>query len=621
MVKDENVGALFEAFNAKYLEPEEVAQSFIFSRHFEELTGPYHAVLVGPRGSGKTTLLKMLQPAALGAWDGKRANSFREAIRYSGVFIASDISWSKQLASLGYGKLATTAHNVLVLACFTTHVLHSVLETMISRVDGTTRYRAVQLDSNAEQDLARHIADHLRLKPKIGSLLSVKQALRDRLSQIRLLANKGSLLGVDEFQAELAGQDYLHLDFIDSTSNITSAFNDVAKEQGERWALLFDELETAPDWIVQQLFSAFRVSDPKLYLKLAISPISAIAFKSLVSVDGPVTGQDHRQIPLWYTDRIDARSFCEDLWGSLTQKHGIEVNPYQALGSSVFDPQSKTGGKKINPYAPGQHWSLIFQRLRDKDRSFSNFLRLKGIDASHLDESSQYKRDAIVRKAAPIAAVRDFYLHQDQLGRVNIRKRKTSTLYAGADSIFAISEGNPRWLIGLLTPLISYLIRNGVKRVPASVQAEEIDNAAERMLALLRTIPVSQVELGSESIGLDSLIHTVGNSLHENLMEKHFTVDPKLSFVVDSHVSESIKELLSAGLNRGAVVLVEDTTARAIVGEVSGSILRLSYLLAAKFGVPLRKGKATNLSVLLSLNKPRKEEEVISGQLKLEGLE
>ena len=56
------VPTIFDAFNARYLSPVDVAATFVPSREsFKLLSEQNHSVLVGPRGSGKTTLLKMLK--------------------------------------------------------------------------------------------------------------------------------------------------------------------------------------------------------------------------------------------------------------------------------------------------------------------------------------------------------------------------------------------------------------------------------------------------------------------------------------------------------------------------------------------------------------------------------
>lgn len=599
MTQDLETPAVFEEFNAKYLDPEDVARNFVYSRHFQELSGAYHAVLVGPRGSGKTTLLKMLHPAALAVWRGRRADSFRRQISYSGVFIPSDISWSRQLTSLGYGRLSDNNHRILVLGCFTTHVLESVIETMIYRARHRRDHK-LHLTSPDEEAIVTAIANVLKLTPEIASLLSLKQSLRARLTNIRILANRGSLLAQGDFARELAGADYLHLDFLDAATNITGIFSEVTGNRKERWALLFDELENAPDWIVEQLIYAFRVSDPKLYLKLAISPVSQTAFTALTSSVGPALGHDHRMIRLWYSDRVEAREFCTALWNLVSRKAGLTLSPTEALGASAFEPLDGITAARSSPYAKGQRWIRVFQELASKDRTFAAFLRARHVDLSGDATVDQHKRDTVLRKAAPVAAVRNFYLHESETGFVSSRFRKTSKLYAGAFSIFAITEGNPRWFIGVVSPLISYLVTQEARIVPEEVQADEIDSAADRLIALVRSIPVNTA-VGPESVrSLDEILDRIGRRLHSNLMADNFTLDPKLSFVVDRQVPPYVRDLLATGLNRGAVMLVEDNVASAIIGNVDGAVIRLSYLLAAKYGLPLRRGKVTNLSYLLA---------------------
>jgi hypothetical protein len=610
----EEAAVFFESFNAKYLEPSEVALGYVYSEHLAALAGQYHVVLTGPRGSGKTTLLKMLQPQALNSWQGKKAASFRNQVKYSGIFISSDISWSRQLSALGYGRLSGPNHKTLVLACFTTHVVHSVVQAMIAR-STAPGFRSVKLSVENESALSRQFAELLRLSPALPTLLSVKQSLRMRLSQIRVIANQGSLDNQDNFTAKLMQLEYLHLDFLDVSATLTTLFNDCVFEEGAKWALLFDELETAPDWIVEQLFAALRV-DTKVILKLAISPVSPTAHQALSSHDGPAETQDYRQVKLWYSDRVNARAFCEAIWKSLTGKVGINVSAREALGASAFEPAAPGDVRHKNPYAPGEYWARTFASLSAKDRSFAAFLKQKNISLEQLGRADQQTKDTVLRRAAPIAAVRDFYLHEDLLGNVSPRRRKTSVLFAGAESIFAISEGNPRWLIGLLTPLISYMVRERERRVPQEVQAEEINNAADRLLALLRTIPVPPAQDKFDAIGLHHIVERIGTKLHEELVDNNFSLDPKLSFTVDIQTPSSTMELLSAGLNRGAVMLVSTAAAGSVVKDTSGATLRLSYLLAARFGLPLRKGKSTNLSHLLRPKSARPD----SSQIGIEGI-
>src|ERR1700722_5718334 len=92
---------IFESFNARALTPDQVAATFVPSRQFQDLCKRCHTIVLGPRGSGKTTLLKMLEPAALEAWRHPFADEIASRIDFTGIFVATDISWSQQLSALG----------------------------------------------------------------------------------------------------------------------------------------------------------------------------------------------------------------------------------------------------------------------------------------------------------------------------------------------------------------------------------------------------------------------------------------------------------------------------------------------------------------------------------------
>lgn len=590
----------FEEFNAKYLEPQRVAESFVMSKHFVGLAGPHHGVLVGPRGSGKTTLLKMLQPAALGNWRDSAAEDFRSAVAYSGVFVSSDIGWSKQLQALGYGRLSPTNHEALTIACFTTHVVKAIVSAMHARLDQVLvrGYQHVELSRESEAALVHGLANALMLQTEIASLLSLGQALSKRLSDIRAIANSGSHLNQIEFASHLSGTAWLHLDCLAVAAAMFELFNDHARDQNRVWALLFDELETAPDWIVRYLIGAIRSGSSKILLKLAISPASLVAYGALTSDIAPVAGQDHQVIRLWYSDRVESREFCEALWNQLVKKRGLSVGPQQALGPSLFDPYEDRRGAKRSPYMHGEAWHDLFRRLADRDASFRAFLRARNVDLENSAIVSQKIRDEVLRKAAPIAAVREFFLKVFSDEGALRRTRKSTELYAGANSVFSISEGNPRWFIGLVSPLIR-LLKTNQSRIPAAVQAAEIDRVVDRLLSVVQTIPVARTSDRYDQVGLLTILETIGKELHKDLVLGNFQIDPKLNFLVDSAIPEHIRELLAAGLNRGAVILVEEPTSQPVVGDLRGARLRLSYLLAARYGLPLRRGRTKELSRLI----------------------
>lgn len=601
---NEHDSSFFESFNARHLDPTAVAQSFVPSVHFDQLCGNYHSLLVGPRGSGKTTLLKMLQPKAIEAWTHTHAQKYRRKISYTGVFIPSDISWGAQIDALGYGKLSEENHRTLSIAAFTTHVLRCLTEAMLSRVlhnrNANNRpFRRAKLGNEDESNFVSEISNTWRITPSIPSLLSLKHALRARLSDIRLLGNRGALESDEVFKTELKGIDYLHLHFIDAVSSAIELFNDCTAEPDYKWALLFDELETAPDWIQDELVRALRSVDEKILIKLAISPISSNARLLLATHLSPVPGQDLRQVRLWYPEKSNGYAFCKDLWNFMIASKGITpLLPEDALGASYFDPEDESKGRKNSVYGHEGIWTERFKSLAKRDRTFNAYLNVKGLPIAEIDKASVATRDKIIRKIAPIVAVREYY-RADDLSKQEKRSRKSAELFTGAESLFAITEGNPRWFIGIVDRLISELSETS-RTVTRTLQASEVEATSQRFLAMLRISPVNLSTKGCKYHGVESLIEQIGEYFFWRVVIENFTPEPPLSFIVDDNIDEPTILMLETALNRGAILYIPENDSESALTTLRGKRFRLSYMLASSYGLPLRLGKATSLSKVLS---------------------
>lgn len=596
--------SFFESFNARHLDPASVAKSFVPSSHFDQLAGNYHSLLIGPRGSGKTTLLKMLQPKAIEAWEHPQARKIRSKVSYSGVFIPSDLSWGAQIEALGYGKLTPENHRTLSIATFTTHVLRSLIETMLARAtrqrDSNTRpFRRVKLSNEGESNLVAEISQSWKIEPTIPSLLSLKHALRARLSEIRLLGNKGALTDQNEFRDQLRNIDYLHLHFIDSVSTAVELFNDYVNEPDAKWALLFDELETAPEWIQDELIRALRSVDERLLIKLAISPISENVRLILESSLSPAPGQDLRPVRLWYAEKKMGYAFCRDLWNFMAAAKGFpNLDPDEALGESYFDPENDYRRRKTDVYGVEGKWTERFKSLASRDRSFLSYLNSKNLSVDRMDKVPVPIRDKIIRKVAPIVAVREYFRSHDENPQTK-RSRKSHELYTGAESLFAITEGNPRWFIGIVDRLLSELRENS-RNVPKVLQASEVQGVSQRFLAMLRISPVDVSHQIGHRYGLVDLLDHIGEYFFQRVVVDSFAPEPPLSFIVDNNVDDRAIALLATALNRGAILYIPDDESESALTSLRGKRFRLSYMLAAHYGLPLRLGKETSLSKILA---------------------
>lgn len=596
--------SVFESINARALTPSQVAQTFVPSSHFVELCRRRHSIVLGPRGSGKTTLLKMLQPAALEAWEHTEAPEIAETIDFTGIFVATDISWSEQLSVIGHGMLEAEFAQKLSLACFTTHSLKAVITAFQQRIGSShtpvqRHVRRVEIKPSVETSIVSEIAKVWRVEGIAPSFYSLRQALTRRLVEIRELGSREASLGPRGREERFAATAYLHTPFLPAAASAIEVFEDSLGIPSGKWAYCFDELELAPEVIQRELIQSIRSTDDRFLFKLALNPFTNNTYL-LQSALSPAPGQDFDQISLWYAEKRIAHAFCNDLWKELTKQSGVpDWSPRDVLGASYFESSEEDSELERSAYAPGSRWAKRFQSLANKDQTFRDYLQRRNIDLQKLHLMDEDTRAAEVRKIAPIVALREFYLPKDQTPQA-IRSRKTAALYTGADSIFSLTEGNPRIFIGLVGSLLLAAKSRSSSTVSPQIQAEQLLAAAEKFLATLRTIPVERTN-HSPGVGVLNLLRSIARYFHDDAVKHEFRAAPVGGFTIDAKTPESILQVLGQALNAGAIIYVPDDEGKVILSSLRGKKFRLSYLLAPIYGFPIRMGSNIALSRILGI--------------------
>ena len=598
----------FESINARSLTPVQVAKTFVPSPHFEELCRRRHSIVLGPRGSGKTTLLKMLQPIALSNWRHPDAAKFAGAIDFTGIFVAADISWSEQLNGLGLGSLDSESSHLLSLACFTTHALKAIIVAFQQRLEDnrgqSTSSDCLTIEAEIEAAVVSNIARSWHVTGISPSFFSLRQAMTHRLLRIRELSSQEAILGESGRAVRLASTSFLHLRFLEAAAYAIETFEEAMQLPAGKWAYAFDELELAPEPIQRELIQSIRSTDDRFLFKLALNPFTQNTYL-LQNALSPAPGQDFDQISLWYSEKRVALSFCEGLWRELTKENDLlGTTANSVLGRSYFESSTEDLEERRSAYAPGSRWAKRFRALAAKDPSFREYIRRRSIDLQGLHLMDDDQRAAEVRKIAPIVALRDFYLRESDPDRepTGLRSRKTAELYTGADSIFAVTEGNPRIFIGLVSLLLATAKGRSTLSVPPQIQADKLLASAEKFLATLRTIPV-QNNSGHVGIGVVNLLRKIARYFHDDAVKGPFKAAPVGSFTVDSQISEAVLNTLTQALNAGAIIYVPEDEGSVILTSLRGKKFRLSYLLAPLYGFPIRLGPDIALSRILGLQR------------------
>ena len=576
-------------YNARSLPPGDVARSFVPPEaHFLGLLSRSHALLVGPRGSGKTTLLKMLTVRALRNWSHPHAQEYARQITFNAAFVPADVTWGKQLEALD--RWFNPARRE---AAFVLHTLRSLVYAMREATDlsrsappAHLAHLAIDLSPEQEENFVRLAADNLEVQPVLPTLLGLEIALEAKLDRISSGVEDSSF-SVDSLPTKL--------------TLLIRLFNGLIQDDDRRWALLFDELEIAPAKIKSFLISGIRSFDERIIIKLAVAPyMEDLRFEATPL--SPQLLHDYHTILLTYPNKEDAAKFVLDLFDSTFRRLGIEVPSVQDLfetpqGIRVFGRQSKrTTRRRLIP--------LEFRSLAAKDDSFRRYIEERRIFSSkYIATENSVAQD--IRKVLPIVIARDYYLRRFENGKHLGRARKSHILYTGYPSIAEITEGNPRAILTLVTPLAQQyrariLRTSRFQPIPAPLQAQAIDRIELLLTSLLQVVPL---DLGGFEArkGLLDFVDQIGRAFEERLLKQPFRTDYVGTFILDENVTASVVSAVGKALNAGAIIHVpyEDSGPDSLLRGFQGQRFRLSYSLAARYRLLLTLGDKIRLSKLL----------------------
>jgi len=594
------------------LDPKSIARLFVPPPYFRDLFALRNQLLVGPRGSGKTTLLKMLRVPSIAEWAGTDGDWARRNLPFVGIFLPADVSWTGRLNA--QASLLPDGLQVLyVRAAFSLTLLRAVLDSFIERIRSqaedcgafSVAFQAIPLDSHVEVRLCERLAAQWQLSAEVPTFRGLKSAISSELMRLRQELDRARVFG-DLNQLEALCMKRA-LPFVDTVVNAIDLFEEQAATETVKWALLIDELEIAPDWLQQELLTSLRSTDQRLLFKLAITPCG-VAANHLGGMTQPHRGDDYDEIPLWYGDRRDALRFCEAFWVKLLEVRGLPpITPKAVFGESLTDGFEPTGTTaRSGRYARDGVWYRSLQSLATKDPSFASFLERRGVKLSTLGSADRAQMDSVIRKVAPVAVFRDYFLttkgHFED-GR-NVRSRKVVNLYSGAKNIFGVTEGNPRWYLTLVGQLISLWERQN-KTISREQQAQAITSFSERFLSTIAAYPnpTHPIETSGPVEGkltVTSLIEKIGKAAFAEIVNRKFVDDPRTTVRVDIS-DQRLDSLLAVAINAGALVLLDGEQSGHFVSSPYKRVIRLSYHLAPKFNIPLRSGRHQPISKLLGI--------------------
>ena len=580
------------AFNARWLTPVEVAENFVPVPAFQKLVSTHHAALLGPRGSGKTTLLKMLTRPALDAWgwlveeDPETAANL-DLPSFEAVYLPSDVRWSIELSALS-GDPAVGIEHAALLQRFlvTASSVQAVARTLSLLCAG---------DDLLESTVVAEFVAGWPLRTAPATLTQLSTAVKVASNQIRGVVNRRNADDIAALTGRLPEGWLGHP--LDVPITLWEIFSSHAgdKVRGERWAFCFDELEIAPDWLRQELLGSLRSVDQPHLLKLTWTPV--LPQKALGSA---APDQDFKPIVLWHARAHDARSFADQLASRFVRDHfDPEATPKGLFGHSSVQEEADEESPSPAKYERGSQEYDDFVELAARDDSFAQLLLENRLDPTDPFTENAGLKDRLLRKIRPLVLLRLAFLGKDN----RPRSRKTvPELYSGIEVLYDMCEGNPRWLLGLMSDLYDHWkeLRRPEVVVSRAAQAKILVSFARRFHDELtaRTVPPSGEEEKRIRWNLGDLVDNVAMALSGRLLGSSFPLDPVGTFRMDQEQPPQIVRLVDAGLDAGAFIYVGEGTQDTPI-TLEGSRLRLSYRLAPLYRLPPRSYRDVSLTSLL----------------------
>jgi len=319
----EHTPSIYESFNARSLTTQELCDSFIVSEHFQKLASSNHTIIIGPRGSGKTTLMRMLEVEALEIWEDQNASTFRETISFSGVFIPTDRFWKTQYDKTKNRIGNTEEGSRLLKSTFVYHALEKMASTIGYRVRKSSgkkhNFRSVSLLKVDEAELVVELAELWHVKPKICSLRSLEVSVTNKKKEV---TDYITMLLEGKSKRQIQMPDVVVGSISSILGSSTKVVNTYFNERGHKWSFLFDELELAPEEIIQPLVDSMRGGPEDIIFKLSLSPYHK-DLEVTISSDSSMNNQDLSFINLTGNSDKAGLEFSRKLCGNIFKKNDL----------------------------------------------------------------------------------------------------------------------------------------------------------------------------------------------------------------------------------------------------------------------------------------------------------
>lgn len=274
-------------------------------------------------------------------------------------------------------------------------------------------------------------------------------------------------------------------------------------------------------------------------------------------------------------------------------------NKFGHTNSVSFFGTNDIYNKAQDSYEKGSVFYREIKSLIAKDDAFKAYMSDKIDNIDNPVPGNKAQKDTLFRKIKPGVYFRNYFIEKNKVNsngtiEISYRSRKTIELFAGIEVLAKICDGNPRWLIGIVSSILSKANEKGADK---KLQYDELSSASKRFQNVIANIPIGV----NSTLTLVDVIDKIGTFFYNEILGPKYHLDPRGTFKIDESdvdVPESIVTLLEKGISQGALILLECDD-DSFDFEVRSHRFKLSYLFFILYKLPLRNFPAVRLSECL----------------------
>lgn len=535
-----------KTFNSRYLTYSEIAQEFVLTKNFQELLKPCHSILLGTRGCGKTTMLKMLHPAAVREYQ-KVHSEFH--LEFYGVYIPADRQWSLILEQLDketehiefYEKVSKSLVNVNILLAFI-DTLKVLFDDESFGAEKKTEYLSLLVNYWKLGKNIPPIIDLIRLNLK-GMIIDIKNAIND-----------------SDFNYDFS---YVcKSNFEDTMSLAVEIFNTLFDKSCKKWALCFDEMEIAPEWLQHKIINGcLRSIEQTLLFKITATPDWKVYGNDHKS---PTQGNDFEIIKCWnydYSSTMEWRIFCDSIIDSqVLSEYNITQTDFLSL---LSDPKK-------------HEQNFFFHELPKVDKGFSEVFQKENYDEKNgviqiknwIQRKKKYKY--------PILLCRYSWFTQNRQYGIPFEN-----VYLGDWLLYKMSDGNPRIFCNILGDIVLSLRSTKGNLMPKLPALRDIVTDYSKHFYEGFSFLLDEYKTEYGDFTFEELINIIGWYFNHELLSDRYNPSPITMFTLGK--SSCLQSFVKKALQQGVIVKVEDQQVE--TAGSSNGIYRLSYMLYPYFHI------------------------------------